>query len=97
MPHKLEFYGSANILESECLEGKSRADKSRSKAHLSRQKRTDLGIRRRIDPATTDIDYTIEEIEFFRAMQEYKEVNHRPFPTLKETLEVLMKIGYRKI
>ncbi|GBD37244.1 hypothetical protein HRbin36_02374 [bacterium HR36] len=53
--------------------------------------------RRQVDPTTCERDYTAEEIEFMRAMDHYKRVNRRPFPTWSEVLEVLLALGYRKV
>lgn len=36
------------------------------------------------------------EIEFVKAMQEYKQSSGRMFPTWSEVLEVLQNLGYRK-
>src|SRR5215211_4051674 len=60
--------------------------------------RRDQGERRRqIDPTTCERDYTDEEIEFMKAMDQYKRENRRPFPTWSEVLEVLQALGYRKV
>src|SRR4051812_28232656 len=60
--------------------------------------RRDLGERRRqIDPTTCERDYSDEEIEFMKAMDQYKRDNRRPFPTWSEVLEVLRAMGYRKV
>ena len=53
--------------------------------------------RRQIDPTTCERDYNNEEIEFMKAMDQYKRDNRRPFPTWSEVLEVLRALGYRKI
>jgi hypothetical protein len=53
--------------------------------------------RRQIDPTTCERDYSIEEIEFMKAMDQYKRENRRPFPTWSEVLEVLRALGYRKV
>ncbi len=37
------------------------------------------------------------ESEFMQAMQEYKRISGRMFPTWSEVLEVLQSLGYRKI
>src|SRR6266550_764086 len=59
--------------------------------------RRDQGERRRqIDPTTCERDYSNEEIEFMRAMDQYKRENRRPFPTWSEVLEVLRALGYRR-
>ncbi len=53
--------------------------------------------RRQIDPTTCERDYSINEVEFMRAMDDYKRKSGRPFPTWSEVLEVLMSLGYRKV
>ena len=53
--------------------------------------------RRQIDPTTCERDYSDEEIEFMRAMDEYKRRAGRQFPTWSEVLEVLRDLGYRKV
>lgn len=59
--------------------------------------RRDQGERRRqIDPTTCERDYSDEEIQFMKAMDQYKRENRRPFPTWSEVLEVLRALGYRK-
>lgn len=53
--------------------------------------------RRKIDPTTCERDYTEDEIEFMKAMDDYKRRSGRQFPTWSEVLEVIRCIGYRKI
>jgi hypothetical protein len=53
--------------------------------------------RRLIDPTTCERDYSDEEIEFMKSMDQYKRENRRPFPTWSEVLEVLLALGYRKV
>lgn len=53
--------------------------------------------RRQIDPTTCERDYSELEIEFMQAMDEYKRASGRMFPTCSEILEVLIKMGYRKV
>src|SRR5947209_8382664 len=53
--------------------------------------------RRQIDPTTCERDYNNDEIEFMKAMDQYKRENRRPFPTWSEVLEVLRALGYRKV
>ena len=53
--------------------------------------------RRHIDPTTCERDYTEDEIEFMKAMDDYKRRSGRQFPTWSEVLEVLASLGYRKV
>src|SRR5438128_1120388 len=63
----------------------------------SKDRREERGERRRqIDPTTCERDYTNDEIEFMKAMDQYKRENRRPFPTWSEVLEVMRALGYRK-
>lgn len=52
--------------------------------------------RRQIDPTTCERDYDNDEVEFMRALDEYKRRSGRMFPTCSEILEVLRKLGYSK-
>ncbi len=42
-------------------------------------------------------EMTEEQFEFLMAMNEYKRVNKRPFPTWTEVLDVMKALGYRKV
>jgi hypothetical protein len=53
--------------------------------------------RRQVDPTTCERDYREDEIEFMKAMDQYKRDNRRPFPTWSEVLEVLTALGYRRV
>jgi hypothetical protein len=53
--------------------------------------------RRQVDPTTCERDYSGDEIEFMRAMDLYKRMNNRLFPTWSEVLEVIRALGYRKV
>ncbi|TWT67203.1 hypothetical protein [Allorhodopirellula solitaria] len=50
--------------------------------------------RRHIDPTTCERDYSGQEVEFMKAMDEYKQDSGRMFPTCSEVLEVLRGLGY---
>jgi hypothetical protein len=42
-------------------------------------------------------EMTGEQFEFLMAIDEYKRVNRRPFPTWTEVLDVIKALGYRKV
>lgn len=52
--------------------------------------------RRKIDPTTCDRDYGSDELEFMRALEQYKRSSGRTFPTCSEVLEVLKSLGYTR-
>ncbi len=60
------------------------------------QARQASGRRRFVDPTTCEREYSVDEVEFMQAMQEYKKSSGRLFPTWSEVLEVLQGLGYAK-
>ena len=61
------------------------------------ERRAKVERRRQIDPTTCERDYQPEEVEFMRAMDDYKRRSGRQFPTWSEVLEVIRDLGYRKV
>jgi len=59
-------------------------------------RRVKVERRRQIDPTTCERDYTADEVEFMRAMDEYKRRSGRQFPTWSEVLEVIRSLGYTR-
>lgn len=59
-------------------------------------KRREIGRREGIDPTGTDPVYTDDEAEFLLAVDRYKRESKRQFPTLRELLEVIRSLGWRK-
>lgn len=61
------------------------------------ERRNKVERRRQIDPTTCERDYSAAEIEFMRAMDDYKRRSGRQFPTWSEVLEVVRDLGYRQV
>ena len=66
---------------------------------------TDTGLERRRGPGRRRSDFikaaeegemTSEQFLFIMAIDAYKRVNQKPYPTWTEVLEVIRKLGYRK-
>lgn len=79
--------------------GSSERRQSGSAVAVERRKlerREKVARRRQIDPTTCERDYTDEEVEFMRALEQYKRTSGRMFPTCSEVLEVLRGLGYAK-
>ncbi len=72
-----------------------REDEAAERREIIERRRMDR--RRQIDPTTCERDYSEQQIEFMRAMDDYKRKSGRPFPTWSEVLEVLLSLGYRKV
>src|SRR5262249_54163000 len=52
--------------------------------------------RRRVDPTTFERQYTDDEMEFMNAMQRFKELSGKSFPTHGEVIKVAVALGYRR-
>ncbi|XZE22077.1 hypothetical protein SH449x_001993 [Pirellulaceae bacterium SH449] len=67
------------------------------KALVAAERRKDKVQRRRqIDPTTCERDYSNDEVEFMKALEQYKRTSGRMFPTCSEILEVIRGLGYSK-
>jgi hypothetical protein len=42
-------------------------------------------------------EMTEEQFDFLMAINEYKRINRRPFPSWSEVLDVMKALGYRKV
>jgi hypothetical protein len=72
----------------------------------SEDRREDTGLERRRGPGRRRPDerrtaeegeMNSEQFEFVIAIETYKKVNHRLYPTWTEILEIVQQLGYRKI
>ena len=70
------------------------------------ERRSDTGLERRRGPGRRLADdrrcaeegeMNTEQFEFVMAIETYKKVNHRLYPTWTEILEIVRQLGYRKI
>ena len=77
----------------------------RRKSVVDRRYTPRTGLERRRGPGLRRSDFiksaeegqmTPEQFLFIMAIDAYKRVNQRPFPTWTEVLEVIRKLGYRK-
>jgi hypothetical protein len=71
------------------------ASEAEVKAMVAAERRKDKVQRRRqIDPTTCERDYSNDEVEFMKALEQYKRSSGRMFPTCSEILEVIRGLGY---
>ena len=62
------------------------------------ERRRGAGIRREEDRRQAEEgEMTTEQFEFVMAIETYKKVNRKLFPTWTEVLEVIEQLGYRKV
>jgi hypothetical protein len=62
------------------------------------ERRRGPGLRRSDERRSAEEgEMTVEQFEFVMAIETYKKVNKRMFPTWTEVLEVIEQLGYRKV
>ena len=71
-----------------------RSGESTKKSAPNLERREKVQRRRQIDPTTCERDYSVQEVDFMNAMDEYKRKSGRMFPTCSEVLEVIRGLGY---
>ena len=81
----------------------TKPDRRKSVVNNRRDRGTGLERRRGVGRRRSDFmkaaeegEMTQEQFLFVTAIDTYKRVNQRPFPTWTEVLEVIRKLGYRK-
>ena len=52
---------------------------------------------KRVNPATSDRHYSLDEVEFMNALANFKQASGRLFPSCSEILDILRKLGYEKV
>ena len=85
--------------------GEYRGPERRQSVVDRRTHKNQTGLERRRGPGRRRSDFmkaaeegemSQEQFLFIKAVDAYKRVNNRPYPTWTEVLEVLRKLGYRK-
>ena len=62
------------------------------------ERRRGAGVRREEDRRSAEEgEMTQEQFEFIRAVEAYKKLNKKMFPTWTEVFEVMQQLGYRKV
>ncbi len=86
----------------EPFDGPDRRGGDRRRSVIDRRsgldRRRGPGIRRTEERRSAEEgEMTQEQFDFIKAVNEYKQVNHRPFPTWTEVLDIVTALGYRKV
>jgi hypothetical protein len=98
-------YASESIVDIDRRSGSCRrqaaADRRQADLPVAQERRQEQrrkGQRRRqIDPTTCERDYSQDELDFMRALDDYKRTSRRMFPTCSEVLEVIRSLGYVRV
>jgi hypothetical protein len=78
--------------------GEERRNGAERRAATGLERRRGPGRRRSDDrKAAEEGEMTAEQFEFCMAIQTYKKVNKKMYPTWTEVLEVVRQLGYRKV
>ena len=85
-----------------CTEQAERRKQDRRETVVNRRtgfdRRRGPGRRRSEDRRSAEEgEMTDEQFEFIMAINEYKKVNKRPFPSWTEVLDIITALGYRKV
>lgn len=62
-----------------------------------RRKKGAEGERRKVERRINEYVLEPEVLEFINAVNRFKEVHQKPFPTWSEIFEVFVSLGYRKV
>ena len=92
-------------MEKEPTANNEKRQGDRRKSVVERRTDKGTGLERRRGPGRRRSDFikaaeegemTSEQFLFVMAIDAYKRVNHQPYPTWTEVLEIIRKLGYRK-
>lgn len=91
---------SSAITKPDRRSGEGRTDRRRSSAdrRVGLDRRRGPGRRRgEVRRAAEEGEISGELLEFINAIDEYKRINERPFPSWSEIFEIVQYLGYRKV
>lgn len=85
-------------IEESNYKGSERRSGTERRASTGLERRRGPGRRRSDDrKAAEEGEMTAEQFEFCMAIEMYKKVNKRLYPTWTEVMEVMRQLGYRKV
>ena len=89
---------------SDAYKGQERRDGSTPQRKASVERRSGMDRRRgpgrrrgEVRKAAEEGEISGELLEFIMAIDEYKRINERPFPSWSEVFEIMQYLGYRKV
>lgn len=74
-----------------------RAGSDRRRSPGRRAEDQEISEHRKVERRINEYPMTDEELEFIKAINDYKHRYNKPFPTWSEILHILKSIGYRKV
>ena len=78
------------------MAGRHKSDKAPDDVHVADDRRTGQE-RRKTVRRINEYVLTPEVLEFINAVNEFKTVNQKPFPTWSEIYAIFLSLGYRKV
>ena len=73
-----------------------RAGKDRRSGEGRRGNDSDISEHRKVERRINEHPMTAEELEFIRAINDYKQQYNKPFPTWSEILHIVKSMGYSR-
>lgn len=73
-----------------------RAGKDRRRADGRRAEDKEISEHRKVERRINEYPMTDEELDFIKAVNDYKARYNKPFPTWSEILHILKSLGYRR-
>lgn len=89
--------GTVDMAVFYCIEGTEAASRLGKKGAEVKHRLKQAGKPQMVDPTTSEIIYSADEVEFMNAVQAYKQQTGRKFPAYSELLRVLKGLGYQKV
>ena len=106
MPKKMPKDTPEKKVETKREESERRAEERRKASDRRACMERRMGLDRRRGPgrrrtearrSAEEGEMTDEQFDFINAVNEYKRLNKKPFPTWTEVLDVIKVLGYRKV
>jgi len=101
MPQQMrveEIFDGPDRRSGSVLDRRTGIDRRTGERIITLDRRRGPGIRRSEERRSAEEgEMTEEQFEFIKAVNEYKQLNNRPFPTWTEVLDIITAMGYRKV
>jgi len=88
--------GDRRTVKSDTPAANRRKSSDRRKSPGRRKADPDITEHRKVERRINEYPMTDDELEFIKAVNDYKQRYNKPFPTWSEILHILKGIGYEK-
>ncbi len=78
------------------LDRRAKAERRKGTETVAKERRGAPGERRKVERRINEYRLKPEVLEFINAVNDFKSVRQKPFPTWSEIFQILMDLGYRR-